>query len=308
MSKCRRTCVLVVLGLMAFVGTAVAAPPSASNRHCVVKVQPLGSVDSQQKAQPECYPTFREAVRFATKGVILLPKGESFLQQLDTLEREQKERSRELAEVATYVIAIDYENINYGGSSLIWQQSSPCTPTISYAAASMPSGWNDQLSSTRGYSDCIKNVLWEHPSFTGTKRTCLPDCSSVGTFNDKASSREWHHLCEGVSGQWQGCRGDGCSVCSELVANYPCYFQNHPNCVSNSICGGLYFTCSDACPAPTQADTCQPTCDATASCSGAGGGIAFCSGTTDCFAVDGCYAYCDGIYNYCPSPPGICPL
>jgi hypothetical protein len=310
MTKCRLTCVLAILSLVAFAGTAVAAPPSASNRHCVVKVQPLGSIESQQKSIPECFSTFRDAIYSATKGIVRLPQGESFREQLDTLEREQRDRTQQLADAATYVIAIDYENINYGGSTLVWQQSSPCTPSIGYAAASMPSGWNDKLSSTRGYSDCTKNVLWEHQNFAGTKRTCLPNCSSVGTFNDKTSSREWHHTCEGVAGQWQGCRGTGCSVCSELVASYPCYFQNHPNCASNDICGGLYFTCSDACPAPTQADTCEPppSCSAVASCSGAGGGTAFCSGTSDCFSVDGCYAYCDGIYNYCPSPPGICPL
>lgn len=310
MSKCRLTCAHVLLGLLAFAATAVAAPYSQANKHCVMKVQPAGAVGSELSANvPECFPTFRDAIFFATKRVILLPK-EPFRDQLDTLEREQRARRDQLAEAATYVIAIDYENTGYGGSSLIWQQSSPCTPSIGYSASSMPSGWNDRLSSTRGYSDCTKNVLYEHQSWGGTKRTCLPDCSSVGTMNDKTSSRQWHHTCEGVAGQWQGCRGTGCLVCAELVASYPCYFQNHPNCASNSTCDGLYFTCSDACPAPTQADTCEPppSCNATASCSGAGGGTAFCSGTTDCFSVDNCYAYCDGNYFYCPSPPGICPL
>jgi hypothetical protein len=33
-----------------------------------------------------------------------------------------------------------------------------------------------------------------------------------------------------------------------------------------------------------------------------------CSGTTgDCFSVSKCYAYCDGVYHFCPSH-GICPL
>src|SRR5919205_4168553 len=117
------------------------------------------------------------------------------------------------------------------------------------------------------------------------------NCSSMGSFNDKASSREWHHLCQGVAGQWSGCRGTGCSVCSELVANYPCYFQNHPSCAGNDACGGLYFTCSDACPAPSQADTCV--CSATAFCDG--GGSVSCTGTCGTtFSVPGCYVECDG--------------
>jgi hypothetical protein len=311
MSKCRLTCVLVVLGLLTFVCTATAAPPAKANKHCVMKLQPSQADATQLIAgQPECYPTFRDAVFFATKGLVLLPLKMPFSEQLDFLEREQRARQDQLAEAATYVIAVDYEHINYGGSTLTWETPGPCTPAGGYSAANMPSSfWVDRLSSTRGYSDCSKNVLWEHPNFTGAKLTCRPNCSSVGSMNDKTSSREWHHTCEGVAGQWQGCRGTGCLVCAELVANYPCYFQNHPNCASNSTCDGQYNTCSDACPAPTQADTCvTPMCDATASCANAGGGSVFCSGTSDCFAVDNCYAYCDGQYNYCANPPGICPL
>jgi hypothetical protein len=74
--------------------------------------------------------------------------------------------------------------------------------------------------------------------------------------NDRASSQELHAVCDGTSGQWSGCRGTGCHVCSELVASYPCYFQNHPKCISNGTCGGLYYTCNKDCPAPTVADQC----------------------------------------------------
>lgn len=313
MSKCRMTGAHVILSLLAFASAATAAPPSAGGgKHCVAKLEPARGDASQLivSAPPECYPTFRDAIFFATRGTILLPSKEPFGVQLDILEQELKARKSELSALSTYVVAVDYEHINYGGLSLTWESSAPCTPEAGWYAANMPSSWwNDRLSSTRGYSDCSKNVLWEHPNWTGQKLTCRPNCSSVGTMNDKTSSREWHHTCEGVTGMWQGCRGTGCSVCAELVANYPCYFLNHPNCTSNSACGGAYFTCSDACPAPTQADTCNPpTCSATASCSGAGGGSVSCNGTNDCFSVDNCYAYCDGQYNYCPSPPGICPL
>jgi hypothetical protein len=311
MSKCRLTGALVIFGLLAFVCTASAAPPTAgASRHCVVNLLPSETDATQLVASaPECYPTFRDAIFFATKGIILLSSKEPFSAQLDILDQEQKARKDDLVANSTFVIAIDYEHINYGGSSIIWQHTAQCDPTGGFAAASMPSGWDNRLSSTRGYSGCDKNVLWEHQNWTGSKLTCFPNCSSVGSMNDKTSSREWHNTCEGVAGQWQGCRGTGCSVCAELVANYPCYFQNHPNCSSNSLCGGLYFTCSDACPAPTQADTCSTPCNATASCANAGGGSAFCSGSNNsCFAVDDCYATCDGSYYYCPNPPGICPL
>jgi hypothetical protein len=271
----------------------------------VAKLLPLGIDPTQPKAQPpKCFSTFRDAVFFATKGRVLLPK-RSFDEQLDILEQELRTRQDELTKAASFVLAIDYEHINFGGSTLTWTADTACTVDIGYSAANMPSGWNDRLSSTRGFSDCSKNILWEHQNFVGAKLTCRPNCSSVGSMNDKTSSRQWRHLCQGTPGQWAGCRGTGCSVCSELVANYPCYFQNHPNCVSNDICGGLYFTCSDTCPAPTQADTCL--CSAVASCEG--GGSVSCTGSAGtCFSVDGCYVECDGVQTSCPTPSRLCPL
>ena len=60
--------------------------------------------------------------------------------------------------------------------------------------------------------------------------------------------------CNGTSGQWQGCRGNGCFVCSDLLADFPLYLQNHPDCISNDTCDGLYFTCNEKCPHPTDDD------------------------------------------------------
>jgi hypothetical protein len=60
--------------------------------------------------------------------------------------------------------------------------------------------------------------------------------------------------CDGSVGQWSGCRGSGCYVCVELVSSYPKYFEHHPNCAKNTTCQNSYFTCSAACPAPTDTD------------------------------------------------------
>jgi hypothetical protein len=315
MSKCRLTVAPLVFGLMTFVCTATAAPPSAGiNRHCFVKFEPAGSDASQLVPGPtKCYPTFRDAIFFATGGSILLPSKQPFSVQLEILDQELKARQDELKAAGSYVVAIDYEHINYGGASYAWVFPGPCTPSVSFYANSMPSSWwNDRVSSTRGFSDCDRNVLWEHSYRWGASLACLPDCSSVGSMNDKTSSREWHN-CTGTAGGWRGCRGTGCHVCAELVADYPCYFQNHPLCISNSTCAQDYYICNAKCPAPTEADKCPPppppTCSATASCANAGGGSVSCSGTTnDCFAFDDCYAYCDGQYYFCPNPPGVCPL
>jgi hypothetical protein len=63
-------------------------------------------------------------------------------------------------------------------------------------------------------------------------------------------------LCTGLGGSYTGCRGTGCSVCSDLLATFDCYFENHPSCVPNPTCASMYFTCSPSCPAPTSAHRC----------------------------------------------------
>jgi hypothetical protein len=60
--------------------------------------------------------------------------------------------------------------------------------------------------------------------------------------------------CDGTAGNWDGCRGHGCAVCVELVAEYPNYFVNHPFCVPNPTCDNSYYTCNEHCPPPSAAD------------------------------------------------------
>lgn len=108
------------------------------------------------------------------------------------------------------------------------------------------------------------SVCWElvnsYPYYFINHPACVPNTNCQGqyyTCNAACPAPSSADLqCNGTAGQWSGCRGTGCSVCSELVADYPCYFQNHPACQANSICDGQYFTCNVNCPAPTEADRC----------------------------------------------------
>jgi hypothetical protein len=58
----------------------------------------------------------------------------------------------------------------------------------------------------------------------------------------------------GSPGGWNGCRGYGLWVCTELVNGYPRYFINHPLCQPNPTCHGWSGTCNSACPAPGPQD------------------------------------------------------
>jgi hypothetical protein len=113
-----------------------------------------------------------------------------------------------------------------------------------------------------------------------TCESCAKDCGVC----DAAS------LCTGTAGMWSGCRGNGCSVCTEKVAAWPKYFVNNPGCSPNASCGGLYYTCNSRCPPPTDRDL-GDGFDATGS--GCGNGI--CDGGESCSS---CARDC----GTCPSP------
>jgi hypothetical protein len=55
-------------------------------------------------------------------------------------------------------------------------------------------------------------------------------------------------------GSFQGCRGNGLSVCAEAVTGYQNYFVKHPDCFLNKTCGGRMYSCNSLCPAPAESD------------------------------------------------------
>ena len=112
-----------------------------------------------------------------------------------------------------------------------------------------------------------------------------------GTSSGKASVR--------VGTQNTTC-GDGSCGGDESTSNCCTDCARCGNGVCEASCGESSSTCPGDCPA---------LCGATASCANAGGGNVSCQGSPGtCFAIDDCYASCDGMYYYCPSPPGICPF
>lgn len=58
-----------------------------------------------------------------------------------------------------------------------------------YSWAAMPAGWNDRVSSVRGYYGCTPE-LWEHEGFLGRSVVCHDSCSDLAEegFDNMASS------------------------------------------------------------------------------------------------------------------------
>lgn len=153
----------------------------SAGRHCVAEAVPAGS-----SARPAvtCYATFAQSIRAATRGRVRLPANAA-------------PRSVTPAQLnagaatpdTTYVLSIDWDGTNFSGASLTWTQSSRCG---SFQAASMPSGWNDRVSSVEAFSNCA-NSLFKNNNY-GTPRYNIGRNGSVanlGSFSNVTSSEKW---------------------------------------------------------------------------------------------------------------------
>jgi hypothetical protein len=89
----------------------------------------------------------------------------------------------------TVIIGIDYTGTSFTGSSLTWYQSAGCG---TYSASSMPTGWNDVVSSVANYNGC-GSTLYQNTNFGGSTYSVGVNAtkSTLGTFNDTASSQKW---------------------------------------------------------------------------------------------------------------------
>ena len=91
------------------------------------------------------------------------------------------------------VIGEDYMDTSFQGRSYTWYETADingCTDGSYYTAASLPSGWNDDVSSAQSYGGCATYNHFENINFGGSRLTCT--CSSMGVMNDQTSSEKWY--------------------------------------------------------------------------------------------------------------------
>jgi hypothetical protein len=174
---------LVLFSAPAIAPTAALAAGTAhsSGRHCVAEAVPAGS---SARPSATCYATFAQSIRAATRGRVRLPAstapGSVTPRQLN---------AGAAAPDTTYVLSIDWDGTNFTGATLTWTQTSRCG---SFHAASMPSGWNDRVSSVAAFSNCA-NSLFKNNNF-GTPRYNIGRNGSVanlGSFSNVTSSEKW---------------------------------------------------------------------------------------------------------------------
>lgn len=132
-----------------------------------------------------------------------------------------------------YTANYDFEN-NYDFVTINGERRTGSGTVSGHACGALP------VSFTTDYSESSRGII----GITASNHTCSYGCGAVPTGSS----------CSGTAGNWAGCRGTGCSVCTELVKDYPKYFERHPACGANGTCGGSFYTCNSGCPAPTDAD------------------------------------------------------
>jgi hypothetical protein len=92
--------------------------------------------------------------------------------------------------VQSVALAVFYEHRNYGGSTLTSRGDYGCDTNsdMDWQRDSMPSGWNDEVSSWLGYSNCGTRI-YEAPLFSGASYGVVTSTAYVGgAMNDRASS------------------------------------------------------------------------------------------------------------------------
>ncbi|HEX5188832.1 MAG TPA: hypothetical protein VFW16_04785 [Streptosporangiaceae bacterium] len=140
-----------------------------------------------------CYSTFSAAIRAATGGRVRLPATATPASVTPAMIHQWNARPEASGQpegpATTFVLSIDFKDANLSGPSLTWTQSSDCGK---FQAASMPSGWNDVISSLVTSADCA-NSLYQNNNFGGMRLDISKNTTrnGLGSFNDITSSQKW---------------------------------------------------------------------------------------------------------------------
>lgn len=187
------TLAAATMGITAMSTAAAAeqAPAPEKDRSCVMDVS---------SGTTSCYRTFTEAIAEATGGKIADAPADASAGVKDPrlaarLNATSKKTNTGTVNrvAADIVIGIEYEDSDFEDSSLIYSAPWGCTGPINdfdWGVASLPSGWNDQIGSYRGYGGCWVRHF-EHINYTGVFTAFDSGQADMGWMDDEASSIQW---------------------------------------------------------------------------------------------------------------------
>lgn len=155
--------------------------------HCVVFLEPIKpGQEASGASSPTCFTNFSDAIFFATSGTVRLPAAARGDALTDQLLREEATSS------SAVVVGIDWADPYYQGSSYVFSTtawSSGCAGNHAYGSYVMPAGWDNRVSSAKGYSSC-RGVHYENTYYNGTIHYCAA-CATMGIMDNQTSSVIW---------------------------------------------------------------------------------------------------------------------
>lgn len=186
----------LVLALQTVLIESSVLPTSTSVKTGQYCAQRLIPNDKIGLTKPECFTTKAAALAVATGDSTLTGMDDAII---DTIKNDLATKGVSPFIASTeYILAEDYWDTHYNGNSYIWYSSSPCSPYYYMYITSMPSTWNDEVSSARSYvsGNCSEFTHYEHANGGGKTINCgfsvggcydmwLPDGSSM---SDRTSS------------------------------------------------------------------------------------------------------------------------
>jgi hypothetical protein len=162
--------------------TAAAPAPATAAPHCALVA---GSTTAR------CFATYRAAVAYGTGGQVTDAPVSARSAALDPTFARTISALPTVTAAASVLLGTEYANANFGGSSLSLFGAGQCdnSSDVDFRFASLPSGWNDRISSFRSFSNCAQQ-LFRNTNFGGGSLTIIiSSLAYVGAAaNDQASS------------------------------------------------------------------------------------------------------------------------
>lgn len=163
---------------------------AAPETSCVLKAQAVKPGEPLPAAptasQVDCFATFSEAISSVTQGAVQLS---ATARAADFKEEDLMRAAAPTRASLPYIVGIGYADSDFGGTAYIFTSVEPCGAVF---YGTLPSGWEDTISSAKAYANCNHSWHYENPHFGGAQRDCGTSCSYIGdAMNDRTSSIFW---------------------------------------------------------------------------------------------------------------------
>jgi hypothetical protein len=162
--------------------TAAAPAPATAAPHCALVA---GSTTAR------CFATYRAAVAYGTGGQVTDAPVSARSAALDPTFARTMSAVPTVTAAASVLLGTEYANANFSGASLSLFGAGRCdnSSDVDFRFASLPSGWNDRITSFRSFSNCAQQ-LFRNTNFGGGSLTIIiSSLANVGAAaNDQASS------------------------------------------------------------------------------------------------------------------------